>query len=57
MKQPRFDLHAPALLLRALPKPGAADLILHLLGFQDVPTEAAREIQYAMHSVSLTFFA
>merc|ERR1719261_1725534 len=30
-----FDLHAPALLLRALPKPGAADLILHLLGFQD----------------------
>merc|ERR1719238_1944360 len=30
-----FDLHAPGLLLRALPKPGAADLILHLLGFQD----------------------
>jgi hypothetical protein len=30
-----YDLTAPALLLRALPKPGAADLILHLLGFQD----------------------
>merc|ERR1719379_598493 len=30
-----FDLAAPALLLRALPKPGVADLILHLLGFQD----------------------
>lgn len=30
-----LQLHGPALLLRALPKPGVADLILHLLGFQD----------------------
>merc|ERR1719379_3169216 len=30
-----YDLAAPAMLLRALPKPGTADLILHLLGFQD----------------------
>jgi hypothetical protein len=33
--QTAYDLAIPALLLRALPKPGVADLILHLLGFQD----------------------